>query len=962
MYTHMHSSFLFVLSDRKIVFLSQDREDILRQLRNQERGVNDNLRGRTRNNAIQGSRPKSFLTEDSSKKSQHYNKCIVILDDDIVKIIEAENAAASKLFSSSLHCIHETADENNVVQEDKERGNLELSAMGNEIMNLVSKICNFGVNVIPSNSSTNINSDNGNDSNKNDNKSDKKNDKIVIDKNSSSTPPESVECESKTSSSDGSPFSVTSITIVTDSAQLTDVTTKVHCVDTSGRSSTTTKSYCKRLGAIDGDDDDVDDHDNDASSDLEGVEDDSDKSHKRKAITAHYFTGYYDDVRVGKENNDDVFSDKDFSVESVDSVDYRTIKSCYSRCSSYAPEKRAAVTAVEASEAKLSKMNGVNTYDFKSCSNASGIGEEPHQACVVNSPSASNNTSFNSEGTSLVSINTPSTPSSSERTVSDDAFGTLTILIERLLQQRRSKMSIAEGGVSTSSSTANDNDDNLDVNVNSSTDNSSSSVEHVDSSLRSSTTTNTIGVTSITIDKSVIAANSAPSTLDDKQNITRGVHGIDTSGRSSITSMSSSKPSTGREVNLRRARDLLSGSDRTYSASTNNTSSSSERQSSQVSSARGTNLRRASDLLRTSTVTNDISSSNVGQPLPVTSVQETNLCKARDHLSPNVITSPSTLSKSPTSSNATPSGAKLSSVSSKSPSTSQSNLTASANTSSNLKILYSSNIALPFSTTTTSDGDVQSAKSPPPSIINPLNWLPDEQYSSVNVPTTSTTTTATTVAGQSTSSSISSSEGTSTREYTTITVTAITRSSKYLSFPSSCSHTYVTYFKASMSMVEVTAVLEEHLLLIRTRHESSSSAIDRQSTKVGKKKKYYIGEYNKEGSRHGYGLYTSKNGNMYLGEWYDDNREGLGIVKIENGDIFEGQFANNLKCGMGVYHYNDGECDLSFYTNDVRVGDSIRFTADRKKAYLISASNTSKSKSISLEKAAQIAAGMGTII
>lgn len=959
MHAHIHSSFLFVLSDHKIVFLSQDREDILRQLRNQERGVNNNLQGRSRN-VIQGSRSKSHPTEDSKKS--HCNQCIVILDDNIIKIIEAENAAAAKLFSSSLHCIYETTDENNnVVKEDKERGNLELSAMGNEIMNLVSKICNFGVNVIPSNSSTDINSDNRNDSNKNDNKSDKKNDKIVIDKNSTSTPPESVECESKTSSSDGAPFSVTSITIVTDSAivndsaRFTDVTTEVHCVDTSGRSlSTTTKSYCKRLGAIDGNDDDVDDHDNDASSDLEGVEDDSDKSHKRKAITAHYFTGYYDDERVGKENNDDVFSDKDFSVESVDSVDYQTIKSCYCRCSSYAPEKRAAVTAVETSEAKLSELNGVNTEDVKSFSLASGIGKDPQ--------SSLNTTSFSSEQSSVVSINTPSTPSSSERTVSDDAFGTLTILIERLLQQRRSKMTIAEGGVSTSSSTANDNDDNLGVNVNSSTDNSSSSVEHVDSSLRSSTTTNTIGVSSITIDKSVIAANSAPSTLDDKQNITRGVHGIDTSGRSSITTMSSSKPSTGREVNLRRARDLLSGSDRTYTASTNKTSSSSDRQSSPVSSARGTNLRRASDLLRTSTVTHDISSSNVGQPSPVTSVQGTNLCKARDHLSPNVITSPSTLSKSPTSSNATPSGAKLSSVSSKSPSTSQSNSAASANTSSNLKILYSSNIALPFSTTTTSDGDVQSAKSPPPSIINPLNWLPDEQYSFVHVPTTSTTTTATTVAGQSTSSSISSSEGNSTREYTTITVTAITRSSKYLSFPSSCSHTYVTYFKASMLMVEVTAVLEEHLLLIRTRHESSSSAIDRRSTKVGKKRRYYIGEYDKEGSRHGYGLYTSKNGNMYLGEWYDDNREGLGIVKIENGDIFEGQFANNLKCGMGVYHYNDGECDLSFYTNDVRVGDSIRFTADRKKAYLISASNTSKSKLISLEKAAQIAEGMGTII
>jgi hypothetical protein len=161
-------------------------------------------------------------------------------------------------------------------------------------------------------------------------------------------------------------------------------------------------------------------------------------------------------------------------------------------------------------------------------------------------------------------------------------------------------------------------------------------------------------------------------------------------------------------------------------------------------------------------------------------------------------------------------------------------------------------------------------------------------------------------------------------------------------------------------MVQVTAVLEEHLLLIQTRLESSSSMNDRQSKVVGKKK--YIGEYNEEGNKHGYGLYTSKNGNIYLGEWYNDNREGLGIVKIGNGDIFEGQFANNLKCGIGVYHYNDGDCDLSFYTNDVRVGDSIRFTSDRTKAYLISASNTSKSKLISLEKAAQIAEEMGTII
>lgn len=72
------------------------------------------------------------MTKESSKKlSQYNNKCIVRLDDNIVKIIEAENAATAKLCSSSLHCIHKaTNDKNHGEEEDKARGNLELLAMG----------------------------------------------------------------------------------------------------------------------------------------------------------------------------------------------------------------------------------------------------------------------------------------------------------------------------------------------------------------------------------------------------------------------------------------------------------------------------------------------------------------------------------------------------------------------------------------------------------------------------------------------------------------------------------------------------------------------------------------------------------------------------------------------------------------------------------------------------------------
>jgi hypothetical protein len=59
--------------------------------------------------------------------------------------------------------------------------------------------------------------------------------------------------------------------------------------------------------------------------------------------------------------------------------------------------------------------------------------------------------------------------------------------------------------------------------------------------------------------------------------------------------------------------------------------------------------------------------------------------------------------------------------------------------------------------------------------------------------------------------------------------------------------------------------------------------------------------------------------------------------------------------------YEDGECDLSFYKDDSRVGDSIRFSKDRKQAFLI-LENSSSSKALSLEKAAQVAKEMGTVV
>jgi len=143
-----------------------------------------------------------------------------------------------------------------------------------------------------------------------------------------------------------------------------------------------------------------------------------------------------------------------------------------------------------------------------------------------------------------------------------------------------------------------------------------------------------------------------------------------------------------------------------------------------------------------------------------------------------------------------------------------------------------------------------------------------------------------------------SSSSTNSREYKAICITVISRSSRYVSFPSSWAHTYATFFRATMLMTQVVAVLEEQLHATKEKFDSSKDQLA-----ANKKSKKYQGEYNKEGKKHGYGLYKSKNGNEYLGEWQNDRREGLGIVQVGNGDVFEGQFEDNLKCGIGVYHY-----------------------------------------------------------
>merc|ERR1712194_286289 len=187
--------------------------------------------------------------------------------------------------------------------------------------------------------------------------------------------------------------------------------------------------------------------------------------------------------------------------------------------------------------------------------------------------------------------------------------------------------------------------------------------------------------------------------------------------------------------------------------------------------------------------------------------------------------------------------------------------------------------------------------------------------------------------------------------------TVVTRSSRHASFPSSPAHTYETFFRFSLLKPQVDAILAEQCQATKDVL-SPLTMVGQHRSKATKKRRKYQGEFNEEGKYHGYGIYTSKNGNEYRGEWRNGKREGLGVVKIGNGDIFEGQFENNLKNGIGAYHFLDGECDFSSYRADGRVGDTVRYSKDRQRAFLLAEGLSSKA--ISPEEAAQVAQRMGT--
>ena len=65
---------------------------------------------------------------------------------------------------------------------------------------------------------------------------------------------------------------------------------------------------------------------------------------------------------------------------------------------------------------------------------------------------------------------------------------------------------------------------------------------------------------------------------------------------------------------------------------------------------------------------------------------------------------------------------------------------------------------------------------------------------------------------------------------------------------------------------------------------------------------YYVGSRNEQNHRHGYGKYMFETGELYVGNWVNDQQCGEGEMYYPSGSWYKGLFKNDLRDGNGKYH------------------------------------------------------------
>jgi hypothetical protein len=94
----------------------------------------------------------------------------------------------------------------------------------------------------------------------------------------------------------------------------------------------------------------------------------------------------------------------------------------------------------------------------------------------------------------------------------------------------------------------------------------------------------------------------------------------------------------------------------------------------------------------------------------------------------------------------------------------------------------------------------------------------------------------------------------------------------------------------------------------------------------------FMGDY-ENGKRQGQGRFYYANGDMYWGGWHNNQMHGEGRYYYASGQRFEGRFAYNKRTGKGKVQRTDGSLEIFQYVNDQRVGQGVRWSPSRAKAW-----------------------------
>ena len=69
--------------------------------------------------------------------------------------------------------------------------------------------------------------------------------------------------------------------------------------------------------------------------------------------------------------------------------------------------------------------------------------------------------------------------------------------------------------------------------------------------------------------------------------------------------------------------------------------------------------------------------------------------------------------------------------------------------------------------------------------------------------------------------------------------------------------------------------------------------------------------------KHGKGVYTWTSGNIYKGDYFEDERHGNGQMLWTDGSLYEGEWVNGIQHGLGRMVFPDGTIKEGLFENNV---------------------------------------------